>query len=190
METDNSAETVDIQRAIAADTRDHRRLLFEEWRLNVQSASDAAITMQSLGTEYAQIALKSAFIANAGALVALPPLMQWLPHSQRVLIPSCAWCFVVGLLLAATCAIVAYANFMLLATIFDKRAEARATELAANYGLRDPSILSEPRYVGLLAAEKRFGLWALMTMVAAIAAGIASYILFLLGALAFRQIVM
>ena len=190
MPNDSSTEIVKAQREIAADGRDHRRLMLEEWRLNVQTTIEASRAMESHAVEYAQIGLKSAFLVNAGALVALPPLMQWLPVSQRVLIPTCAWYFVAGLLLAAICSIVAYANFMLLANTNDQRAAALAVELMVNYGLRTKETLEDKIYKKHANVSQRLKPWVFGTMVAALIIGLGSYIAFLWGAVEFRQIVM
>ncbi len=190
MASDNSDTPIEIQRAIAADSRDHRRLLLEEWRMNVQSASDKAIGMQSLAADYAQIGLKSAFLANAGALVALPPLMQWLPIVQRAAIPSSAWYFVIGFLLAAVCSIVAYANFTIVAASYDARAAASAVELAVHYGLREKSAFEEKTYKKNATVDKRLKPWIVGTMVVALALAVSSYVAFFVGAFEFRNIVL
>lgn len=183
-------DTPEIRRAIAAAARDERRLMLEEWRINVQSSLDEAAESRKLATEYAQIALKSAFLVNAGALVALPPLMQWLSAAQRRLIPTSAWLFVIGLMLAAICALLAYANFALIARVDSSDANVLAVQVAVNYGLRDASELkseSHLKEVGVRASRSR---WILGTMISSLVSGIGSYIAFFIGVFTFRQIVM
>jgi hypothetical protein len=181
---------VEMKRQIAADNRDHRRLLFEEWRMNVQTAIDSAQDVQSLAAEYAQIGLKSAFLANAGALVALPPLMQWLSVAKRSAIPASAWWFVAGFGCAAVCSIISYANFMIIGSIYNSRAVTSATELMVQYGLREKLVFEEKNYKRNLLADKKRRPWVTLTMYAALATGITSFIFFFVGVFRFQNLVL
>lgn len=179
----------DVQRGLAADSRDHRRLLLDEWRLNVRAMEDTALKLKSLGAEYAQIGLKSAFLANAGALVALPPLMQWLPAVERAAIPRSAWWFVAGFLSAALCSLVTYVNFMINAEVSDALARTSAMELRVNYGLQGKEILSGEAYKNDVAKRTNLSRYAWPTTYIAIILAIVSYGLFFIGAFVFQNLV-
>jgi hypothetical protein len=177
------------QHKISPDTGDNRRLWLEEWKLRVQGSRDSARQMRSDAYSYAQISLNSAFLINAGALVAIPPLMQWLLPEQRQHISSCAGYFLVGLLLAAACSMVTFANLTLGGRVLDANANTNAALLAVRYKLQDESVLREKDYIRSSTARKRLMPWIGFTFSLGIGCGIASYAAFLMGVYAFIRIV-
>jgi hypothetical protein len=187
MADEKPTDSVKLQ--IAAEARDHRRLLLEEWRLYVQTSQDAAAASRAHGVSYAQIGLQSAFLVNGGALVALPPLMQWLPSSERVLIPHCAIYFLIGLVFSGFCSLVTYANFLVIGQTWDASANATATQLAVNYQLRDRSALDETEYVKNSTLGTRLNIWIKLTFWGGILSGVGAYVAFLIGAFSFISIV-
>lgn len=143
-------------------------------------------------TEYAQIAMRGAFLINSGALVALPPLMSWLDVAGGRSGAGAALWFVCGLLLAAVSSIVAYANFLLLADLYDARWTKAAMDVNESYYPRQPGqppVQMTEKYRDKVESEKRSGIWAEITRVVALLVGLASYGAFIGGAAAFRSLV-
>jgi hypothetical protein len=186
--SNDGQDASETKHKISADTED-RRLWLEEWKLRVQGSRDSARQMRSDAYSYAQISLNSAFLINAGALVAIPPLMQWLTPAQRQHVPSSASYFLIGLLLAAVCAMVAFANLTLGGRVLDANANTNAARLAVRYRLKDESALTEKSYIRTSTAKKRLLPWVKFTFALGIVCGIASYIAFLMGVFAFIAIV-
>lgn len=186
-----SSESQDAEKAknVPFDTEEGRRLWLEEWKLHVQGARDSARVMRSNAYSYAQIGLNAAFLINGGALVAIPPLMQWLSSSQRQQIPVSAIYFVAGLLLAAACSLLTFASLMIGGWVLDANAGSAATSLAVRYGLKDESVLRARAYNELVTSKQRFLPWIRITSIAGIACCIAAYGVFLVGIFAFIQIV-
>lgn len=186
---DENREIDEIKLQIAADTRDNRRLLVEEWRLYVQSSQSAADQMRSHAVSYAQIGLNSAFLINGGALVAIPPLMQWLTVPQRHQIPLSASFFLAGLVLAGACSLVTYWNLTMAGLVLDANANSIANQLAVNYGLKNKAVLTNKSYLARAATKKRLLPWIRFTFAGGIACGVASYVMFLTGVFAFIRMV-
>ena len=126
---------------------------------------------------------------HRGALVALPPLMQWLPAAERAAIPLSAWWFVAGFLAAALCSLVTYVNFMINAEISDALARTSAMELRVNYGLQSKEMLSEEVYKNDVARRANLSRYTWPTTYIAVLLAIASYALFFTGAFVFQNLV-
>jgi hypothetical protein len=184
---ENLAE--EVRRQIAAEDRDQRRLLLDEWRLSVQTPLDAGLNVRQHAVSYAQIGLKSAFLINGGALVALPPLMQWLPAPERVMIPSCALYFVFGLSFAGLCSLITYINFLIIGAQYDANADVAALKLAVAHKMRDAAAFEDKSYKKSVDAPRRLSFWVNATLCGGVGTGVASYVMFLWGVFTFSHIV-
>ena len=172
------------------DWRESRLLFLEEWRLNVDPPRIERLESLKFATQYAQIALRGAFLVNSGALVALPPLMGWLHVAGGRSGASAALWFVVGLFLAAASAIAAYANFLCLANVYDARWSKAAIDVS---GTHYPKSETPPReteeYIKHQINEDWYEKWVWRTQVLSLSLGIGSYVAFVTGAEAFRNLI-
>jgi hypothetical protein len=162
---------------------DRSHIYFQQWKADVISIREQAWDARKSGFEYARLGLQSAFIMNGGALVALPPLMQWLSDDKRALVPIVAVLFIFGIILAAACAIVSYLNFMHTSDAIHAQGEQNAIKLNAQYEGRP--FANDPNHEKAKTAEEKSNENAKCTMSWALGLGIASYVCFAVGAGAF-----
>tara|TARA_R110002074_G_C12252059_1_gene640337 strand:- start:117 stop:686 length:570 start_codon:yes stop_codon:yes gene_type:complete len=183
--SDEISRMFEIQRS----NREQRHLYLEEWRLNVLTLSDEFKLQLELSAQYAQIALRATFFLNGGALVALPPLMQWLDAAQRQGIGFGALFFVAGLIAAALSAVCAYANFMFLAQQSLTRIASRAISVSNNYAIEWKDLAQDTEYQTHLKSEIWWNTPINISMYLALLLGLSSYGLFVFGVWEFRNLV-
>ncbi|MGA7675860.1 MAG: hypothetical protein WCA78_12555 [Rhizomicrobium sp.] len=162
---------------------DHIRTHLQRWSIDVSSIRTQAWDAQKVGTEFSRLALQSAFIVNGGALIALPPLMQWLSTDKRVWVLCVAPLFVIGIILAAACATVAFFNFTQVSDAFHAQAEQSAIKLNAEFEGRQ--VADDSNYKNARTAEANANVNAKRTRKWALSLGIASYVCFAAGATCF-----
>jgi len=83
----------------------------QHWDLEVGAAERSAWDAQRIAAEFGKLGLQSAVLVNGGALVAVPPLMQWLNEIGRNQIASHAVWFLLGVAFALFSIVVAYVKF-------------------------------------------------------------------------------
>ncbi|MCE7999999.1 MAG: hypothetical protein HEP70_14150 [Rhodobiaceae bacterium] len=171
------------------DARERRFLYLDEWRLNVDHFRQERSQWVELSSQFAQVALRAAIYLNGGALVAVPPLMQWLEETQRIAIFDAAIWFVYGVMAGTFATFIGYLNFQALAELSNVRASMRATEIRYNYyPPEDAKLQDDPEYVVLQNREKKFVKVVDVTQYAAIAIGLSSYGLFCWGIYTFKML--
>jgi len=156
----------------------------ERWQSEITAPQHQAWDAQKIAMRFGEIALQAAFLVNGGALIALPPLMEWLSQKGRASVPGDAAIFVAGLFFAAACALTAYLNFLFIAAVLGHHSEKRAMELRAEFSGNalkpdNPEFL---KITGKLRWKQRV---VVATLIAAVTFGLLSYVTFGFGAYAF-----
>ncbi len=108
------------------------RQLLDRYYKEVMPLHGRAWDSEKAAQEFARVALQAAFLLNGGALVALPPLMQWLSDLGRMLVPKNAGYFVWGIVFGAAACLFAYFNFRLIGAVNRANANIGAMELNAD----------------------------------------------------------
>ena len=168
------------------DWREERALFLDEWRQYVAPIYENHTEAQRLGTQYAQIALRGAFLTNSGALISLPPLMTWLKVAGGSNGAAAAMWFVGGLLLAAIAALIAYFNFMALSEVYNARATSTALRLYRRFY---PDAYQDEMLKKADADETRWDRWTNATRRGAIVVGLLSYVCLIAGVWAFKHLI-
>ena len=111
--------------------------LLTRWDNEVRYVEKQAWDAQKTAQEFAKLGLSSALVLNAGALLALPPLMQWLSYQGRTQVAHQASWFLTGVISTAVAIAVAYINWMLIRDAQETHAIKRARELDCGYVGKD-----------------------------------------------------
>ena len=173
---------------VRRDARESRQLFLDEWRLNVPKKEENFFHLQEIATQYAQIVLKGAFYLNGGALIALPPLMQWISNQHHIALLWSAAYFVLGIVLAAMSGILAYANFQILAWIEGGRSTVSAMEIDNRYSPEPVDLNLNADYLQAAKKEKKGAWWVEATRCLALFFGFTAYFMFCLGVYEFGKL--
>ena len=151
----------------------HFQLLLARWESDVRSLEKQGWHAQQTAQEFAKLGLSSALLLNGGALLALPPLMQWLTDPGRMQVAVEARWFLFGIISASAAIVVAYINWMWAKGQQYALARKRARELDCEYqGLdvtKDTEYQNAVRRIGRLD-------WLLNgTQIIAVIAAISAY---------------
>jgi len=141
---------------------------------------------QRIAQEFAKLGLSSALLLNGGALVALPPLMQWLTPVTRSEAPQEAIWFLGGTIATAIAIVVAYYNWMLMKEQQYLAANIRALELDCEFQGRLAT--TDKDYVAAKKKAPKFVRFINMTQIAAVIAAIAAYVCFGIGVYSFLHL--
>ena len=152
---------------------------------NLEEVQGLRSDSQELAAGFGKLALQSAFLVNGGALVALPPLMQWLSDTGRSLVSGEAIWFLFGILCGALACLAAYSNFMAIAEINRARGSRRAIELNAQYEGKLAPDEKTPEYHAESRKIRNLGPVIRVTQVAAILFVLGSYFFFFFGVYGF-----
>lgn len=152
-----------------------------DWDRYVAPWRSQTLEYAKLSVEYGKLALQSAFILNRGAMVALAPLIQSHIDSVQQATASAIW-FVIGLMVAALAAFLAYYNFAVIGELCVIYADTQNFELRKNYGY-DLTPDEVQVHSTLQTKRKLRHKIVIATMLLAILAGFASYGAFCRGAL-------
>lgn len=163
------------------DAREARLLHLAEWELSVKTHTDKFVRWVDISAQYAQIALRGGFYLNGGALIALPPLMQWLGPAQVLGVISAGYIFVVGIVLAALSALSAYANFMYLAQSASSLAYTNALEVNNRHYEEPLDLQAHEEYQKQKKLEKGHGTRIEVTRILGLAFGVSAYVAFCWG---------
>ena len=154
------------------------------WELDVGSATARGREYLRLATDFGRLAIQSAFLINGGALLILPPLMEWVGNQSGVYASS-GW-FVAGLVLAAMAALLGYVNHTCHSQYWFVQAHINAIRLNSVLKESDPETMkrlgdSERQAAGLLK-------WVDPTAWLAVLFGVLSYAAFIGGTLGILEI--
>lgn len=137
MERETQVSIVDT---IRAQNRETVAAEMERWRnfiqrrdVEVGGSDRQAWDAEKIAAEFGKLGLSSLILVNGGALVAIPPLMQWLNDAAKNHVAPLATWFAVGLLFAGASVVTAYLNFSAMSAAFRSQAARRAHELDAWY---------------------------------------------------------
>lgn len=180
-------ETPDFEQR--RDGRERRSLFLTEWEINVTTERTLHTKFTEVAADFGQVFLKSSFLLNGGALIALPPLMQWLDDAQRQQVFATSLWFVAGIVLTAIATAIAYFNFTFLAAISDDRAGLRASDVNNFYSAEPVELASDTEYKKLQSKERWHGVAIVVTQVLAVVFAILAYIAFCSGAFNFKDLV-
>lgn len=139
-----------------------------------------------VAAEFGKLGLQSAVLLNGGALVVMPPLMQWLPSAGRALLASQAGWFAAGVMLAALAIAIAYINFSAIAEGLGSYAAKRAIEVDAQYANKEFNDL--PQHVTARARHSAFSKAATVTAWIALGLAISSFVCFAIGVFGFMHL--
>jgi|SRR5579871_682107 len=163
------------------DPRQVYRDYVADWDRYVAAAMNRALEYGKFSVEFGKLALQSGFILNGGALVSLAPLAQTVRDTGGLAaIDTCAPWFIFGLILIAAATGFAYYNHAVNKEATELQAIVHELELRASYGY---SLASYDPKEKIEAKVKLRNKILTGTMIASIVLGIASYALFLGGAL-------
>ena len=176
-------DPIENARRNAEDSREQFKIYLQRRDSEVDVYSRLSWDSQKIAAEIAKLALQSAFLVNGGALIALPPLMQWLSEPERTAVPDHALVFVVGLMLAAASAVSAYINFMCISRGNSWTGYQQALELNAQH--EGISLKEEGEYAQAKAKVKNWYRWTRTTAIVALVIGVLSYVCFAIGAFEF-----
>lgn len=161
--------------------REHSRwiVFLQRWENEVVAPERLGWDAQKTASEFGKLALSTAFLLNGGALVALPPFMQWLNANGRMLVPNVAVWFPLGIGAATISILIAYLNFM--------SAKAQQYAYARKRGIEldklhiNKNAIGDPKHTAALAAHRNAGMVVTATQIAATFFCIASYLFFMIG---------
>jgi hypothetical protein len=179
---DGEAQDREFNRMLAVD-----RFRQERWDTQVSAHYRQSWDSQKVAFRFAEIGLQSAFLVNGGALVAIPPLMEWISSRGRSEVPFDAAAFVIGLVLAAASALVAYLNFLSLAGYYVEVAEKRAIELQAEF-FGNALTPDDPKLVEHTKILQRTQCKVTASQIGAVALCVLSYAAFIAGAYDFIEL--
>jgi hypothetical protein len=151
----------------------------QRWEMDVREAERRAWDAQRIAADFGKLGLQSLVLVNGGALVAVPPLMQWLSDTARLHIPADATWFVIGLLCAAVSIVVAYINFSSISATNSFYSVKRARELEAEYSAR--SLEKDATYTRATRYQQAFSVATTATAWVALFLAIASPARFAIG---------
>lgn len=165
------------------------RIVLERWRDNVLPHLLASNKWTEVSAEFALTAVRSALVVNGGALVALPPLMEWAGDLQRgSLVSSSSW-FVGGLLLAFVTLLLAYYNFLFMSQVENTRAHKAAIRINNPVAAREEKLSEIEDYKDQSSKEKRSNCFVALTQAFGVVSLVASVGCFLFGIWVFKAIV-
>jgi hypothetical protein len=179
---DREAQDREFNRKLAVD-----RFRQERWDTEVVAHYRQSWDSQKVAFRFAEIGLQSAFLVNGGALVAIPPLMEWISLRGRSEAPIDAAAFVFGLVFAAASALMAYVNFLSLASHFVGVAEKRAIELRAEF-FGNVLKSDDPQLIERAEKLKRSQCTVTTTQYVAVVLCVLSYAAFIAGAYDFIEL--
>jgi len=107
--------------------------LLTRWDAEVRSLEKQGWEAQKIAQDFAKLALSSALVLNGGALLALPPLMQWLSHDGRTQVAGQAFWFLLGVISATIATMFAYTNWIWIKDEQNTQGTKRARELECDY---------------------------------------------------------
>lgn len=171
------------------DERERRSLFLEEWRLNVDDQRKQFVQWTEISAQFGLTSLRSIIVLNGGALVALPPLMQWLDEAQRQSIFSISLFFVVGVLLSVVSTFIGYLNFNCLAQLSDARASIRAMDVNNQYSPNRKPLDELDIYVAEKKRERKYEKLVDVTQVFAVLVGLSALAAFCWGVFEFMSLV-
>jgi hypothetical protein len=167
-----SLENSTVERA-RREEMERWRAHTERWDAEVAESENRAWDATKIAAEFGKLGLQSAILLNGGALVAIPPLMQWLNDIGRTkVVPIASW-FFIGLLCAAVSVVFAYINFSALAQANYGYARRRAIELDAQYA--DKPFADDPLHRAADRSTVTFGWVAVVTAWVALIFAVGSF---------------
>jgi hypothetical protein len=131
-----------------------------------------------VSSDWAMLAIKNAFIANAGGAGVLPILQKLVGESSATVPHNFNYSlmlFALGIAFAAVASAAAYMSYQALGADRQNDAVARMNSLAAFYYKQELSKVKTDAF------EARMARWSTWTTAIALTAGIASYLFFLAG---------
>jgi len=164
------------------------KILLQRWETDVTRLDGRSWEAQRLASEFGKVAVQGAFVLNGGAIVVVPPLMQWLSDAGRAAVPSYTWYFLLGILLAAACCLLPYVNFMAVSSALRHWATARGMELNAQHSMRPPPTDADPNYRRETRGRRFKDGIVTATQVAAVISCIGSYVCLSCGAYQFIEL--
>jgi len=174
---------IDKQRA----ETDRQRTFLERWNADMSPQHSYIVEHDRSSMALALNAIKSMYILNGGALIALPAFYGFLERvlpTTREAISESAVAFTTGLVLAALTSLLAY----IAQTQYGKAASEglnwRAIKLNAPLGTTDQQLMANPNYTASLGAQRHARDHAEVYRWAALAVGILSLLAFIVGAVA------
>jgi hypothetical protein len=169
------------------------RMQREQWEAHTQrfnsevgGSERLAWDSMKIAADFGKLGLSSAILVNGGALVAIPPLMQWLTPVARAQVSANAIWFLLGLLMAAAAVVVAYVNFTTLSESKWAWARQRAIELISEY--KNKKAEDDPAHGRAKTLSGRFSKAATLTAWIALILACASYGCFAAGAFSFMRL--
>jgi len=155
----------------------------QQWNAEIVVQDQLAWDAEKIAADFGKLALQSAILLNGGALLAIPPLMQWLSKNARSQIPLHSVPFVWGLVLACAAVVMAYFNYSLLGEARRSYSRQRGIELSALYAGKEYD--KDPAHIRAKSRWRRLSWATTVTAWAALVIGIAAFYLFASGVFEF-----
>ncbi len=159
------------------------KLFLQRWQNEVVAREEEGQAAQRIASEFGKSALNYAVVLNAGALVALPPFMQWLNYNGRSLVANMAIWFPVGIVCAAAAYLIVYFNYMGIKKQQYAFARKRGRELDLEYVGKDTA--GDKQHAEAIHSIRSTGNWITGTQYASIVLVLLSYFFFILGVFQF-----
>ena len=157
--------------------------LLKRWASEVIPLEQTGWEAKKIAADFGKLGLTSAFLLNGGALVALPPMMQWLNSNGRSLVAITAIWLPIGIVMAVVAAFAAYANFLLVGKVYNAAAHRRARELDSQHLGKRPQ--DDPEWKRHNSRYRRARRGVSVTQVVAITAVLLSFACFALSVFGF-----
>lgn len=157
------------------------RIVLERWRDQVLPHKAASQKWMEISADFALTAVRSALIVNAGALVALPPLMEWVGDIQRdVVIHGAVW-FVLGLSFSFGALLTAYYNYLRLSWVADAESHLAALQIKHPALSRADKLKTLKEYADKEEDRNKHNKWVGRTQMAGVILFVLSVVFFLVG---------
>lgn len=155
----------------------NRSLFLDDWQTLVQTEIEGARVNVGHAVTYGSTALQAAYLLNGGALAALPALVTALTPAGKDQIALAAIPFVLGIAAAAISSLFAYLNFQWHAEVKMHDSQVNGAMLGTFYS--KAGIAPDPKERTRLETKIQRSFYV------GLAAGVASLVLFVIGAMDF-----